>query len=90
MSEVAGLNCPGREEGLDPDREEEVVDLRGALVRILAAVVVELALSAWEVSDDRGRARYQDLTLAPRLFSRIAVLKRGHFRKHVTSGASGD
>ena len=54
------------EEGLDPDQEEEDVALRDASVEIPAAVVVALALSAWELSDNRGRARYQDLTLAPR------------------------
>jgi hypothetical protein len=87
---VAGLDCPGMAEGLDPDQEEEDVALRDASMEIPAAVVVVLALSAWEFSDGRGRARYQDLTLAPRFLSRIAVHKLGHFPKHVTLGASGD
>ncbi len=61
---VAGLDFPGRAEGLDPHQEEGDVALRDASVEIPAAAVVALALSAWEFSDDR--ARYQDLTLAPR------------------------
>jgi hypothetical protein len=53
------------EEGLDPDQEEEDLALRDASVEI---PVVAVAPFAWEFSDDRGRARYQDLTLAPRFF----------------------
>jgi hypothetical protein len=58
---VVGLDCPGMEEGLDRDQEEEDVALRGASVEIPVAVVVALAPSVWEFSDDRGRARYRDL-----------------------------
>lgn len=76
---VVGLDCLGMAEGPDPDQEEEDVALRDASVEIPAAVVVVLALSAWEFSDGRGRAWYQDLTLAPRFFSRIAVHKLGIF-----------
>jgi hypothetical protein len=56
------------EEGLDPDQEEEDLALRDASVEIPVVAVVPLAPLAWEFSDDRGRARYQDLALAPRFF----------------------
>lgn len=56
------------EEGLDPDQQEEGVAPRDASVEIPVAAVVALAPLAGDFSEDRGRARYQDLTLAPLFF----------------------